>query len=185
MNKSRKKSKKDGGISFGVIFFILAFAAGITFLILSLIIPKKSNTDDTLSTAINENTTKTNNNIDNPDDAAKSKTPSQYDDTGMKKTDPNSMNMSITKNEVVDGKYQVRVTIYEILTEPGTCELEMKSANGDYIKRSAKVINAGPDSTSCEGFDIKTEGISSGAYSFTITVTSGKHTGKVDGTIKI
>ena len=61
----------------------------------------------------------------------------------------------------------------------------MKSANGDYIKRSANVIEAGADYASCEGFDIQTAGIASGNYTFAIKVTIGDRAKTLKGTINI
>ena len=185
MKSQKKQKKKYGELKFGYIFLILIFVAGITFLGLSIFMPKKVKTDDDgLSTVVNEtekkddpSEVKEKNEGDNPE-----KTPKQYEDPG--ETDKTKINASITKNEVVDGKYYLRITIYEILGE-GTCKLHMETDKGDSIDRSAKIIEAGADSSSCEGFDIPTSGISSGSYKFTVTMTSGKKTGTIKGTIKI
>ncbi|MDO4967838.1 MAG: hypothetical protein Q4E70_03735 [Candidatus Saccharibacteria bacterium] len=162
------------------IFFVLLFSVGITFLVLSLIMPpkKNDNNDNTLTTTVNSTELEA-----KVEQGGSSQTPKQNEDEHV--SDSEKLDISLSKNEIKDGKYQIRVTIFEILTETGTCELEMKSSNGDYVKRSAKTINAGPDSTSCDGFDIKTEGIASGLYDFTLTVTVGSRTGVVTGNIKV
>ena len=173
---SKSSSKKS--LTPFYIFFVLLFSIGITFLVLSLIMPPKKNKDDTLTTTVNSTELET-----KVEQGGASQTPKQNEDEHV--SDSEQLDISLSKNEVKDGKYQVRVTIFEILTETGTCELEMKSSNGDYVKRSTKTINAGPDSTSCDGFDIKTEGIASGLYDFTLTVTVGGRSGIVTGNVKI
>lgn len=173
-----KNSKKN--LTPLYIFVVLLFSIGITFLVLSLIIPPKKTDDNTLTTTVNSSELET-----KIEQGGASQTPKQNEDEPTSKTDPSKLDISLSKSEVIDGKYQVRVTIFEILTEAGTCELEMKSSNGDYVKRSTKTINAGPDSTSCDGFDIKTEGIASGLYDFTLTVTVGDRSGVVTGNVKI
>ena len=172
------KNKKSPVLFY--IFFILLFSIGVTFLVLSLIMPPKKKDDNTTTLTTTVNSTELSNKTDK---GGESQTPKQNEDEP--KIDPSKLDVSLSKNEVRDGKYQLRVTIFEILTETGTCELEMKSASGDYVKRSAKTINAGPSTTSCEGFDIRIDGIASGIYDFTLTVTVGDRTGVVTGNIKI
>lgn len=156
-----EKSKKN--LTPLYIFFTLLFSIGITFLVLSIIIPpKKENNDKTLTTTVNTTEDKT-----------------------EKSSDSSKLNVKLSKSEVEDGKYQLRVTIPEVLNETGTCELEMKSSNGDYVKRSTKTISAGPETTSCDGFDIRTDGIAAGLYDFTLTVKVGDRSGTVTGNVKI
>ncbi|MCR4932881.1 MAG: hypothetical protein K6A29_01670 [Lachnospiraceae bacterium] len=186
--KNRRKNKKD--FSFAYILVLLAFVAGLTFLLLSIVMPPEKKDEAPLNTAVNETELKKkekeifekkeekNEEDENPD-----KTPKQNEDEP--EPSKNELNVSITKNEVINGKYQLRVTIYEELREVGDCSLEMKSANGDYIKRTAKTINAGADSSSCEGFDISTEGIATGNYSFVLKITVGSRSNTLNGSIKI
>lgn len=157
--------------------FVLLFSIGLTFLVLSIVMPPKTE-EDTLSTTINS--TELENKIEQ---GGADQTPKQNEDSS--KTDSSTLDISLSKNEVVNGTYQIRVTIFEVLTETGTCKLEMESSSGDYVRREAKTINAGPETTSCDGFDIKAEGISSGTYNFTLTVTAGDRKGSVTGNIKI
>ena len=185
MKNPKKKQKKTAEFKFSYIFLILVFVAGITFLALSLFVPKKSKGDDgdTLSTAINETEKKNKtesdeNGSENPENA-----PKQFE--GEKdKTDKGTIDAEIAVNDVSDGKYTLQVSIYELLNE-GTCKLHMETKNGDTVDRSAKIVTIGPDSSSCDGFEISTSGISSGTYNFTVTMTSGDKTGSVKGTIKI
>lgn len=184
-----KKQKKDGGSSFKsmYVFLIPVFVAGITFLCLSAFIPKKTdnNEDDKLSTAVNndspKSSTESKNNETEESGENPDKTPKQYEDENK---DTSSINASITKNEVVGGKYLLRVTIYEILNS-GSCKLHMETSHGDSLDRSADIISVGADSSSCEGFDIPVEGISNGVYNFTVSLSSGDKTGSVKGTIRI
>ncbi len=182
----RNVRNNGSGIKFIHIFLILIFVAGMTFLCLSLFAPskKKDEPTSTSNTVINETEKKKEeekkeeNNGENPD-----KTPTQYE--GEKPNDSTTINASLTKNEVVEGTYMLRVTIYELISD-GTCKLHMESANGDTIDRTTKIVTAGPDSSTCEdGFDIPTNGISSGKYDFSVTFTAGSKTGSVKGTINI
>lgn len=143
--------------------FVLLFSIGITFLILSIVIPPKTE-DKTTSTTVNT---------------------TELENKTSPSTTGDELSVTLSKNEVTNDKYSVRVTIFEVLEETGTCTLEMKSSKGDYVKRETKTVSAGPESTSCDGFDIKTEGIASGNYDFTLTVTVGDRSGQVKGNIKI
>ena len=190
--KKHTRKKQQSGFTFIHAFLILAFVAGITFLSLSLLFPtQKKSTDNGPLDTIPTKTEKVSDGgsedvgmggndepVENPD-----KTPKQNEDE--QKTDSKKLDISITKNEVVNDKYLLRVNIYEALKESGTCTLEMKSSNGDYIQRTANVIEAGADYASCEGFDIPTVGIASGNYIFTIKVEIGKRSNSLTGSIKI
>jgi hypothetical protein len=185
MTKRRRKSRE--GFKYILIFCVLILTAGATFFAMSIIAPakptKKVDNSNVLSTAVNND--QNNNDTgrggsdggDNPD-----KTPKQYEDPKPESKD--SFNASITKNEVVNGKYMLRVNIYELVND-GSCTLHMETANGDTVDRTAKIVIAGPDSSACEGFDVPTSGISSGAYSFTVVIASSLKTSTVKGTIKI
>ena len=195
-NKSNKEKKT---INFGVIFLMLLFVAGLTFLILALMTPSKNNNGEVLDTAVNETENKQEPQKDNIvvegvdedgnpnyDGGLTEKTPTQYEGT-VDKTGAISANIS--RNEVVGDKYILRVTINELLSD-GTCTLEMSTKNGDSLKRTSNVIQSGADSSSCDnfgynGYEITTNGISSGSYSFTVTIKSGNRTGKVTGDINI
>ncbi len=184
----RNVRKRESGINFIHIFLILIFVAAITFLCLSLFVPTKKKADEPgLNTTVNE-TEKQKAKEETQKEEEKEKedpnnTPAQYD--GEKETSSTKINASLTKNEVINGTYMLRVTIYELLSD-GTCKLHMESDNGDTIDRTAKIAIEGPDSSTCEeGFDIPTNGISSGKYNFSITFTSGTKTGSVSGVINI
>ena len=182
MKNSKKAKKQSGELNFGYIFLILIFVAGITFLGLSIFMPKKNKgNNNTLSTVVNEtekkDTPESKNEGEDPE-----KTPKKYEDDD--ETDGSNINASITVNDVSDGKYTLQIMIYGLLSE-GTCKLHMETANGDTVDRNAKIVTAGPDSSSCDGFNISTSGISSGTYNFTVSLTSGSKTGSVKGTIKI
>lgn len=186
MTKQRRKSKE--GFKYLLIFCVLILTAGATFLSLSFLAPakptKKNDDSNILSTAVNNDQKKTNepgrggaDGGDNPD-----KTPKQYE--GSKPESKDTFNASITKNEIVNGKYMLRVNIYELINE-GTCTLHMETVNGDTVDRTARIVIAGPDSSACEGFDIPVSGISAGAYSFTVSISSSTKSSSVQGTIKI
>ena len=178
-----RKHKRESNFKIAYTFLILIFVAGITFLTLSVIVPsKEKGNDNAVNTVVNKTETEKQSNTQsgNTEDPT-DKTPKQYEDY---EKDENNLNASITMNEVNNGKYTLRVTIYELLSS-GTCELEMKTNSGDSLRRSANIINTGADSSSCEGFDVLTDGISSGTYNFVVSLKSGDKTGSVEGTIKI
>lgn len=188
MTKKKQKNQKSG-FNLLYIFAILVFVAGATFLCLSIFAPAKKTDDDTSSNTTTKETEKKkeddksekkdDNNSENQD-----KTPKKYEEPS--ETDPSKINASITKNEISNGRYSLRVTMYELLNE-GTCKLHMESSNGDTLDRSANVIIAGPDSSACEGFDVDNikSYLNSGTYDFTVTINSGSKTGSVNGTIKV
>ena len=185
----RNVRKRESGINFIHVFLILIFVAAITFLCLSLFVPAKKQTDEPgLNTTVNETEKQKPKETETKKEEGKEKenpnnTPAQYD--GEKETSSTKINASLTKNEVINGTYMLRVTIYELINN-GTCKLHMESDKGDTIDRAAKIVVEGPDSSTCEeGFDIPTSGISSGKYNFSITFTSGEKTGSVSGVINI
>jgi hypothetical protein len=187
--RTYKHKKQKNNFGFIHIAIILVLVAGLTILALSLFVPSKKKDNDEpkpLDTAINETEKKKEEKKkeeqkdegDNQD-----KTPEKYD--GEKPESKDSFNASITKNEVVSGYYKLRVNIYELVSE-GTCKLHMEANGGkDTLDRTAKIVNAGPDSSACEGFDIPTNGISSGTYKFTVTISNSSKTSTVEGTINI
>ena len=190
MKKRTYKNKKQKS-SFGFlhIFVILALAAGITIICMSLLMPpKKKETDDPkpLDTAVNETEQKQREEKtkeekkeegENPD-----KTPEKYD--GENKVSKETFNASITKSEIVNGKFILRVSIYELVND-GTCKLHMEEKHGSMLDQTAKIVNAGPDSSACEGFDIPVDGIASGSYTYTVTMTNGQKTTVLNGSIAI
>ena len=199
--KRSSSRRKESSYKILYFFFGVIFIAGLTFLCFFLLMPpKKQNPEKPLDTIVtapkakvqtktestsdsSEVTESTESNLENPE-----KTPKQTESTPNIK--PNELNLSLTKNEVTTDSqgrriYQVRITIYELLNEAGQCVLEMKSSSGDYLKRTANTFNDGATSASCEGFDVLTEGISSGTYNFTIKATVGRKTGTITGIINI
>ena len=182
-----KKPKSRYSSSFHIIyiFLILAFVAGITFITLSMFVPKKQkDSGSNLNTTTNEtekqnqtNNTQTENKEEN-----NNQTPKQNEDESD--ADEKTLNASITMNEVNNGKYTLRVTIYELVSS-GNCTLHMESARGDTLDRTARIIDAGANSSSCEGFDIATNGISSGSYNFTINLKAGEKSKTLTGIIQI
>jgi hypothetical protein len=189
--KKRKHQKNTSSFRISYIFLILIFVSGLTFLALSMFLPQKKTSDnDSLNTVTNDTEqqfTEPGRGGSDEDDneaeqAAQEKTPKQ-NESGSD-TPTGSINASITKNEVVSGKYMLRVTIYELLNS-GSCELYMENTNGSSIKRSANIVATGADSSSCEGFDISTSGIDGGTYNFTIKLTSGEKASSITGIIKI
>ena len=179
---AKHKKNNDSNFHIVYIFLILIFVAGITFLTLSMFVPKKQS-ENTQNTTVNETEQKAKKEeSQNNNSETNNQTPKQNEDEP--EADEKSLNASITMNEVSDGKYRLRVTVYELL-ESGNCSLHMESSRGDTVDRTAKIINAGASSSSCEGFDISTSGISSGSYNFSVKITSGERTKTLTGVIQI
>ena len=110
------------------------------------------------------------------------KTPKQNEATPKKAA--NKIDADIAINDVSDGTYTLQISIYDLINT-GSCKLHMESANGDMIDRTAKIVTIGPDSSSCDGFEIPTSDINPGKYNFTVIMTSGNKTGSVKGEIAI
>ena len=192
MKKRKKKNKSGFKVSY--IFLILVFASGITFLALSMFFPQKKTekNDDSPNTIVTEtdpeiiepgrggsDDDETDNN--EAEQAAKEKTPKQNEDEPD--TPTGSINASITRNEVINGKLVLGVEIYELL-DGGSCDLYMENTNKSSITRSVKIV-ADASSSHCEDFNISVGDIESGSYNFTVKLKSGEKTNTIKGTIKI
>ena len=181
--KSKKTDDRSSNFHLAYIFLVLFFVAGITFLALSMFLPKKQNSDDdALSTTVNTTEQTSSSTSTSASDPAADKTPKQNEDGSD--AAPDSINASITMNKISGEKYMLRITIYELL-DSGSCELYMENSNGSSVKRTAKIIATGADSSSCEGFDIAKSGIEGGTYDFTVKLTSGEKSNTLKGVIKI
>jgi hypothetical protein len=185
--RSYKKKKQTKNFSFVYILLILIAVAGLTVLVMSFLVPPKKKDVDTtpMNTAINETEKKQEekkkeeekiDNGENPD-----KTPEKYD--GENPISSDSFNASIIRNEVSNGKVIIRVGVYELVE--GTCTLHMETADGSTVDRTAKLVNAGPDSSACEGFDIPVDGIAKGTYKFTVTIKNDAKKSVLNGVITI
>ena len=184
--RSYKKKKQTKNFSFVYILLILIAVAGLTVLVMSFLVPpKKKDTETTpMNTAINETEKKQEekkkeekiDNGENPD-----KTPEKYD--GENPISSDSFNASINRNEVSNGKVVIRVGVYELVE--GTCTLHMETSDGSTVDRTAKLVNAGPDSSACEGFDIPVDGIAKGTYKFTVTIKNDAKKSVLNGVITI
>lgn len=185
--RSYKKKKQTKNFSFVYIFLILIAVAGLTVLVMSFLVPPKKKDADTtpMNTAINETEKKQEekkkeeekiDNGENPD-----KTPEKYD--GENPISSDSFNASINRNEVSNGKVVIRVGVYELVE--GTCTLHMETTDGSTVDRTAKLVNAGPDSSACEGFDIPVDGIAKGTYKFTVTIKNDAKKSVLNGVITI
>ena len=185
--RSYKKKKQTKNFSFVYILLILIAVAGLTILVMSFLVPPKKKDVDTtpMNTAINETEKKQEekkkeeekiDNGENPD-----KTPEKYD--GENPISSDSFNASINRNEVSNGKVVIRVGVYELVE--GTCTLHMETTDGSTVDRTVKLVNAGPDSSACEGFDIPVDGIAKGTYKFTVTIKNDAKKSVLNGVITI
>ena len=184
--RSYKKKKQTKNFSFVYILLILIAVAGLTVLVMSFLVPPKKKDIDTtpMNTVINETEKKqeekkkeeTIKSGENPD-----KTPEKYD--GENPISDDSFNASINRNEVSNGKVVIRVGVYELVE--GTCTLHMETTDGSTVDRTAKLVNAGPDSSACEGFDIPVDGIAKGTYKFTVTIKNDAKKSVLNGVITI
>lgn len=184
--RSYKKKKQTKNFSFVYTLLILIAVAGLTVLVMSFLVPPKKKDVDTtpMNTAINETEKKqeekkkeeTIDNGENPD-----KTPEKYD--GETPISSDSFNASINRNEVSNGKVVIRVGVYELVE--GTCALHMETTDGSTVDRTAKLVNAGPDSSACEGFDIPVDGIAKGTYKFTVTIKNDAKKSVLNGVITV
>jgi hypothetical protein len=190
----KRKSNKKSSKKFIYIFFALVFATGVTFMTLSLFMPKKVKNEDNepVDTVVDGTERKEEKTVEKKitekektkeeTDTNPEKTPKQNEATPKKAA--NKIDADIAINDVSDGTYTLQISIYDLINT-GSCKLHMESANGDMIDRTAKIVTIGPDSSSCDGFEIPTSEINPGKYNFTVTMTSGNKTGSVKGEIAI
>lgn len=87
----------------------------------------------------------------------------------------------ITAN-ISGDKLVVRVNIDQFLTS-GKCTLSLKSATST-VEKEANIITSASTST-CEGFDIPINELSSGKWNIEILLNSNSKTGKITGEIDI
>lgn len=70
-------------------------------------------------------------------------------------------------------------TIIRTLTSSGTCTLSMSGPGGKTYQATANV-QAGPNSSTCQGFNVPVTQLSSGAWKLTITFENSSQKGGVD-----
>src|SRR5574344_1225038 len=189
MKHKRSNSQNDMGVKIGWAIFFMLLVAAITCGVLIFIKKNNKNVSDSEETSLVETpvspsvtpspASPTPSTDSSATDGDNKETTKQYDGNASSR-----MSIVITKNEVVNGKYYLRVLINEVLEDSAKCKLEMSGPNGSSLSRSASVAN-NPGSSSCEGFDIPTSGITAGNWTFTVNVTSGEKTGSVSGKITI
>ena len=90
----------------------------------------------------------------------------------------------VTYAGVSGGKLMIRVNINQYLSG-GSCALRLLFEN-DVVMYSdtASVVDSASTST-CEGFDVPTAGLSSGNYKIIINVDSGAKTGVINGEVNL
>ena len=194
---AKRKTRKNKKTNTAVIGFvlILAFAVGITIVVLSLITPKKKadGEDETKITTTTESTKPTEKEPvteaeepkteETEEEKAKKEneqTPAQYEKV-EETTDKNVISATVTHSSVDNGKFVLRLTINELMS--GSCHLLMTSGNRKYTN-DAEIVSD-PTSSTCAGFDVETSKLASGTWNYTVTISSGKRTGKVEGKVNI
>lgn len=86
--------------------------------------------------------------------------------------------VTVTIPSINTSNNQVRIsTLIEAVTNTGTCTLIL-SKDGVVVTKQSN-IQAGPSSSTCEGFTISTSELSSGGWQATVKVQIGDKTGSV------
>lgn len=189
-------------LKFSTILFVLMLVAAITFFLLALFTPtKNSSSDDTATTTPQTTTTLGDEDNSSDENSAEDteqtpettptadvngtieseKEASKYRQPTVKET--GKIPLSIVRNEVNNGRYTLSIMSDERLdATDSTCTLIMTSGQNS-VKRQTDVHDA-PSSSGCL-FQFDTSGVSSGDYSFTVTIKSGSRTGSVSNHIKL
>ena len=82
---------------------------------------------------------------------------------------PTTANITITASNQNGSVYQVR-TLISVVAREGTCTLKMTRGTETVAKSSG--VQAGPSSSTCQGFDVPTEELSPGKWEMTIGFTN-------------
>jgi hypothetical protein len=101
-------------------------------------------------------------------------------------TTPTSSNVSITAASQRADILSIRTLIAGIESS-GTCSLTLSKGASNITTIPVVGIQAGPSSSTCQGFDISVSqyGITPGLWSITINVSSGSMTSSTKGTVTI
>lgn len=108
-----------------------------------------------------------------------SKTPIQNEGDNPNNLDFITGYVSNKNVDLESKKLIIRVVIDQFLSG-GQCELNLVGQSGESYSGSAQVIN-NPSSSTCEGFDVPLEKLSSGRWTIAISVKSNNKTGQIDG----
>lgn len=105
------------------------------------------------------------------------KTPKQFDPPSNPQSIDKSNNIPIVINTITDeNTLYVRTTISELLGE-GDCKLTLVNKSvSKPITLTSKIINSA-SSSSCDGWDIKLNTLSSGSWQIRVDITSGSRSG--------
>lgn len=140
-----------------------------------------ASTEQTVPTATAQNTATNNQTNSNASDIVPGKTPAQYEGDNANNSD--TLTGTINVATVAGDKLIIRVTIDQLLSGTGTCELTL-SNSGQVLKYQANTID-NPSSASCEGFDIPVSSLSAGDWDVNINVTTSDRTGTLTGKVTI
>ena len=196
---AKRKTRKNKKTNTTVIGFVLllALAVGVTVLVLSFITPKKkSDGKDEPNITTNVESTKpvekqpAEEQPEEPKEETKEddgesenqQTPAQYEKV-KDETASDAISATVTHSSIDNRKFVLRLTINELVKGSGNCLLYMVSGNKKYNDKVEIVSD--PTSSTCAGFDVDIAKLSSGTWNYTVTITSGKRTGKVEGKITI
>ena len=114
------------------------------------------------------------------------KTPTQYDNPSGSDPSQSSaltgiVNFSGTSG---DGKtLQIRATIDQKVTD-GTCNLTLSKSGSTTVTKTANIVSD-PSSSTCSGFDIPIDQLSSGIWSININLTSDSRSGSIQGVVTV
>lgn len=123
-------------------------------------------------------------NIDTPQNKILEKNPDHKTPIQNEGEDPNQLSeiTGYVSNKTVNSQSQIltiRVTINQFLSEAGTCSLILNNGNETFNDSASTANN--PSSSTCQGFDIPLNKLSSGKWSIKIKVKAGDKAGEIDG----
>lgn len=99
---------------------------------------------------------------------------------------PTSSNVSIISSGQNGDTLSIRTLIADIESS-GTCTLTLSKGSTKITTIPSVGVQAGPSSSTCQGFDVSLSqyGIASGTWTITIDVTSGSTTSSATGTVAV
>ena len=180
----RKKSRKVLKI-FLALLFVALIALGVWYFFFRELPGKTSDTPaETVTPTSVDDAQKTPEEPETPEPTETS-TEDPKKQTQNEGSDPNSsktLTGALTRADVTNNKLIIRVNIDQYLSG-GSCALTLTSGSKTYTD-VANITDAASTST-CAGFDIPVEKLSSGSWSISIKITSGDKEGTISGKVTV
>ncbi|MDR0591052.1 MAG: hypothetical protein LBG75_00575 [Candidatus Nomurabacteria bacterium] len=121
-------------------------------------------------------------NADSEDPSFKEKAEEAAKDGSSSQPEGATLDVAITGKNVSGGKLYISVMIGAV-TNSGECKVTLTKGSAVVTKTSG--INAMPQSSSCQGFEVPVSELSSGTWQIGLVVTTGNRTGQAQTEVSI